>query len=421
MLDVFRKPRLRWPLDISAQELADKRRVLILRCPLGISEQPLVLLSEIAPVIAAFDGEKTCEALLSEFGSYGLTPEILHQLIALLDDAGFLDGEKFSAMERKARSDFSALDIRPSALAGGVYSSSPSSLRNEVIQFLSSKTLKGSSEARPPLVAMSAPHIDYRRGGGTYGVAYTEERLAKVDLFILFGTAHQYSPHLFHASTKDYETPLGVVRTDREFVAEVQRKLGRFRGAQDEFLHKREHSLEIQLPFLQTVCPESRIVPILMGSFHRCIQKNCSPEDLEEYQALSDALGEVIMLWKSRGKNVCLLASVDMAHIGKAFGDGFELTAEKLAEIRARDEEYLGFLVEGNRGALWEHIVEDGDARRVCGYPSMYLLLDLLNDLYGKTTGVIQEYRQAVDVRVGCAVTFAAVQFELPSVTLPPS
>ena len=96
-----------------------------------------------------------------------------------------------------------------------------------------------------------------------------------------------------------------------------------------------------------------------------------------------------------------------MAHIGRAFGDEGSLSTDRMLEIERRDREYLSTIARSDKKALFLHIAEDQDARRICGYPTMYLVLDVLERLAIDRHFELFEYRQAVNYSSDCAVTFA--------------
>jgi predicted class III extradiol MEMO1 family dioxygenase len=98
-----------------------------------------------------------------------------------------------------------------------------------------------------------------------------------------------------------------------------------------------------------------------------------------------------------------------MAHVGRSFGDEGALSPERMREIGYRDQQYLRAIEECNHKALFDHIAEDQDARRICGFPTMHLVLDVLSRLGGKTEVDVVAYDQAVDYPSDCAVTFAGV------------
>ena len=100
-----------------------------------------------------------------------------------------------------------------------------------------------------------------------------------------------------------------------------------------------------------------------------------------------------------------------MSHFVEPFGDSAPLTPEFMQQIEARDKMYLEALVAQDKTMLWNHIEEDLDQRRICGFPTMYTVLDLYDRLGIKYQASLYDYRQAVDYRTQCAVTFAGMGF----------
>src|SRR5690606_5163468 len=124
-----------------------------------------------------------------------------------------------------------------------------------------------------PPIAVIAPHIDFRVGGETYGPAYNALRRSDADTFVVFGVSHQMSYDSFMISSKDFQTPLGTLPTDREFIEHFRAALP-FELTRDETAHRREHSIEFQAVFLRHIFPDRdiRIVPILTGSLWEYVE-----------------------------------------------------------------------------------------------------------------------------------------------------
>lgn len=412
----FTRPKLRWPLDIRIHNLGGQD-ALVIQCPIGISASPLALMPQFAPVIVELDGVQTSNEIVSKFASQGLTDEILRELVQRLDDHLFMANARFFAAEKVARDTFKTSPVRPAALAGGAYPVSKQELSTMVHGYLKPFDRP---ELQRELACLVAPHIDYRRGGECYGAIYPRLAESQADTYILIGTAHQYSQRIFHLCAKDFESPLGVHPCDQAFVTELAHRFGVERSFADEYLHRREHSLELQLPFLSALKPEATVVPVLVGSYHQMLEAMRYPSEYEEYETFAGALTEIINRRRDAGGKISFLAGVDMAHVGRSFGDTGTLSAERMREIGYRDQQYLRAIEECNHKALFDHIAEDQDARRICGFPTMYLVLDVLNRLGCKTECDVVAYDQAVDYPSDCAVTFAGVvmyQQKAPHIT----
>lgn len=400
------KPIVRWPLNVD-KHLHQGQQYLVLSCPLGIVETPVVVNALLSPVLAEFNGKISNQEILEKFKTQGLQESVLKELVELLDDNYCLLNDKFKEHFEKIKKEFRESSIRESSHKGIGFSNNFSELQNEIEEYIN----KGASESTKngELVSLIAPHIDYRRGGVSYGKAYRNLKNQNHDLYILIGTAHQYSPNMFHLTKKDFVSPLGRLNCDNELVEKIAKNHGETRSFEDEFLHKREHSLELQLPFMHHFQNKSTFIPILVGGMYELLNKEISPQDHEEYKSFKDAL--TLALKENcldQNKSICFIAGVDMAHVGRTFGDKNSLTNDFLDKIRERDEIYLKHALNQNKDKLFSHIAEDKDARRICGYPTLYMMLDVLEGL-GLTNleSSLFDYSQAVDFNTDCAVTFA--------------
>lgn len=415
MSDPYRYPKLRSPIDIRVEKI-EGQDVLLLNCPLGISPAPLLLVAAVGPIISCFEGRLSLEEITSQFSRYGVKQELVRELAALLDKHLFLSNPNFFTAEQNHKDQFRLSTVRSPALAGSGYPALPADLTTEIDGYLS-LPCESKFDSIAPMIGLVSPHIDYRRGGSAYGATYNRLRSQAHDLYIVIGTAHQYSPRKFHLTRKDFPTPLGNIQTDSGFVDNLAMRYGLERSFADEILHRREHSLELQLPFLHRLKHGSngngatgpRLAPILVGSFHHMLNSGKFPEAFEEYDAFADALASGIKERMAAGERVCIIAGVDMAHVGQSFGDRDKLTPEFLETVRARDAIYLDSIKEQAKHKMFKHIAEDEDARRICGFPTMYTVLDVLDRLKMRYSTQLFDYRQAVDYPRECAVTFAGL------------
>lgn len=405
MRDPLVYPKLRWPIELNMQE-HQRQHVVVLRCPLGVTPQPLVLIAGVATILKELTGERSTDELVSNFSSFGVTPQLLSELLTVLDQHYFLESPRFYAAEKQMKAAYKANPSREAYLAGLSYSAEAGQLREQVTAFIGDEVFF--EPIGTDLKAVIAPHIDYRRGGATYGKAYAHLQHHEHDLYIILGTAHAYSPHLFHLSEKNFMTPLGCLPSDKDFVQSIAQQYGLERSFADEILHKREHSLELQTPFLHFTKGEKRIVPILVGSFYSMLQAQRYPEEFEVYERFVESLYIASRERLAKGDRLLFIASVDMAHVGKHFGDAAALSPHGMEHIAERDAAYLRAIASNDKHQLFDHIAEDMDARRICGFPIMYVLLDLFERLAIRYKYTQFDYQQAVDYQSDCAVTFAA-------------
>ncbi|MCB0319303.1 MAG: AmmeMemoRadiSam system protein B [Bdellovibrionales bacterium] len=403
-------PTLREPIEVRVENFEEKP-VILMRCPMGITPAPLGLIPEVLPLLQVFNGRLSLEQIGAQLAHLGVTPEIAKNLAMLLDQHRFLEGPNFTKAKLEFEYAFRNLSVRPAALAGISYASDPSALHKEIESYLSFGSPQTSTR-HSPIHGLMTPHIDYRRGHECYGKSFLYLEHESPEVVLLIGTSHQFSRNLFHLTLKNFDCPLGTLKNCTEFSKNLAQSYGEERAFMDEILHKQEHSLELQIPFLKRALPQAEIVPILVGSFHHLILNETLPSSYEPYETFVAALTQTIQdQILSRNRSLLVLAGVDMAHIGQYFGDKNRLSPDWLQNVQIRDHEYLNFLKNGDPIGLFGHIAEDQDARRVCGFPTMYTVIDLFQRLGWKTPGHLIHYQQAVNSQNDCAVTFAGMVF----------
>lgn len=184
-------------------------------------------------------------------------------------------------------------DVRPPAAAGSFYPDSASQLRNMISSMLDNVP---EIEVEGEILAAMAPHAGYVFSGSV--AAHTFRCISRADFDTVVIIGHDsYQKGVAFTSPSDYfQTPLGNVPVDREMI----RKMHQFHsGIRDNpFMHGREHSIEIQLPFLQVLHKRCKIVPILFGN-----------PTVDNCRVLSEAISSA-----GEGKKVFVLASTDMSH-----------------------------------------------------------------------------------------------------------
>ncbi len=156
------------------------------------------------------------------------------------------------------------MDIRRPAVAGTFYPAEPADLRGAVDRLLGASSRAAEAKASAPK-ALIVPHAGYIYSGPTAAAAYATLRPVAATLrrVVLLGPAHRVFVHgLALPGTREFETPLGTVTIDADAVA-VARGLPHV--SESPAAHAAEHSLEVQLPFLQRVLPEFMLVPFVVG------------------------------------------------------------------------------------------------------------------------------------------------------------
>ena len=193
------------------------------------------------------------------------------------------------------------LPVKPSAIAGSWYPDDPVQL-GQMIDRLVGAAPNHPEIARGQLRALISPHAGYQYSGAIAAQGYRLLQGSAIRRVVLIGPAHQGGFRgLSIPEVSEYQTPLGGVPLDQEAVYRL--RASSLVGAWPE-AHRYEHSLEIQLPFLQRVLePGWTLVPILVG-------------DLEE----SDYAKAADLLRPLADDRTLLIVSSDFTHYGPRFG-----------------------------------------------------------------------------------------------------
>jgi AmmeMemoRadiSam system protein B len=384
----YEYPRLR-EVEAFPAELQG-RQVLCLRDPQQYCGGVVYLPTQTASILGFFDGHHSLldiqAAFVRRFGTL-LFREQLLDVIRSLDEHYLLDSPRFAAHRTAVQEGFRRARSRPASLAGKSYPAERDVLRQQLDSYFAASEGPGTTPPTPAassLAGLVVPHIDFARGGPCYAWGYREiEGAPAVDRWVILGTVHAPITRAFALTRKDFETPLGMVETDREFVDRLLATVGES-YLEDEPAHRGEHSIEFQAVFLRHRIPEDtpvRIVPILCGSFHRFVEERRSPiqdGEIEGFVAgLRDALATL-------GGRSMILASADLAHVGPRFGDSRPMTPGQLREVADADREMLAAVEAGDSEALFRAVARDGDRRRICGLPPIYAMLRILAGTQGR-------------------------------------
>ncbi|MCE5332949.1 MAG: AmmeMemoRadiSam system protein B [Desulfobacteraceae bacterium] len=210
--------------------------------------------------------------------------------------------------------------IRESVIAGTWYPADAASLRREVSKYLD-RAVPTAIDGE--LLGIIVPHAGYLYSGGVAAYAYKLLVRHPFDRVLILAPSHRAS--FFGSSIYNlggYRTPLGIVALDREIIDQLYTNTPLIKYVPHADLT--EHSLEIQLPFLQRVLPEFMLTPVIMGNqaFDYCTR-------------LADAIVSAC-----GGKRVLLVASTDLSHY-YPYEEAKRLDSILLDRLQAFDTEGL--------------------------------------------------------------------------------
>jgi len=403
-------PKLRYVETFPVETGGEK--FIGLRDPLNFTDKILFLTPPTLFIVSMFDGKHSLRdiqaACMQRFGEMIFLDKI-QEIVGQLDSHLFLDSDRFHEFEFQVRCQFLDAPFRSAVHAGVSYPIDDLELKRFLASHFDAASDERGPEASTPMQppkGIIAPHIDLRQGGVCYGWAYEQIRQSAFDLFVILGTAHAPIRRLFAATVKDFETPLGLVKTDRCLMERLKLRYG---GGlfEDEFAHKMEHSVEFQVLYLKYLYGERRefkILPILCGSFHQLLLEKQSPHSVKEFQSFVDVLRDLL---NQSGERVCFIAGADLSHIGLRFGDPRPPDGIELCGLELEDRDTLKAISNLDKEGFWESIRKDGDRRRICGFPCIYTLLNLLPEC----SGILLRYDQMNDRNTGSAVSYASLVF----------
>jgi len=360
---------------------------------------------DLVEYLTLLDGERNAEDLAHQAALAGRPFSIddFLNIVNALDQEYFLDSPRFHRHKEKMDRAFSESTVRPMAHAGASYPNDPEKLRRMLDGFLATTGDVPPKDAPP--IAVIAPHIDFRVGGETYGPAYNALRRSDADTFVVFGVSHQMSYDSFMISSKDFQTPLGTLPTDREFIEHFRAALP-FELTRDETAHRREHSIEFQAVFLRHIFPDRdiRIVPILTGSLWEYVEmaKGNAADDAR-LNTLYEQLAETA---RELGRKVCYIAGADLCHIGRKFGDDFPARSI-LGDVEKFDTAVLDHAARPDPEGFIRTLAGNRNKYRICGVAPIYATLRTARP----SVGEVLCYRQWDEVERESAVTFASVAY----------
>jgi AmmeMemoRadiSam system protein B/AmmeMemoRadiSam system protein A len=211
-------------------------------------------------------------------------------------------------------------DVREPVVAGQFYPDDADTLRAMVDGFLAQ--VKEKAEGEP--IALMVPHAGYVYSGQVAAYAFKQIEGVRYDTVVVIGVNHQ-DPAFNGLSVwakGAFRTPLGLVPVDEAVAKALMDADRRIVFARE--VHSQEHSIEVELPFLQRVCPDCQIVPVIVGA-----------PTVENEEALSDALARVLS-----GKKALIIASSDMSHY-PSYDDARRVDGETLSAITSLDPERI--------------------------------------------------------------------------------
>ena len=245
--------------------------------------------------------------------------------------------------------------VRPPAVAGRFYSSDANQLARDVDEYSAAP----SSGKKTHAIACIVPHAGLMYSGHVAGAVLTSIDIP--NRIILIGPRHfpRGSPMAI-LTDGSWQTPFGEAPIDSTLGTEIARACPTLR--EDFIAHEREHSLEVELPFLQRLAPDFRFVPIVLAT--------------DRYPVLEELGQAVAKVVKARKEPVLVIASTDMNHY------------ESDAVTRAKDERAIGRILALDPRGLFDTVRSEGIT--MCGYAATTAVVVAAIDLGAKEATLVK-------------------------------
>ncbi len=258
------------------------------------------------------------------------------------------------------------MHIRRPAFAGSFYPESASELKGFMERIPEYPKIK--------CIGAVVPHAGYVFSGGVAASVYG--RIEKsFDTVVILGPNHSGSGDIA-AAVGIWQTPFGSVKIDEEFVAALK-------IAVDNGVHSMEHSIEVQIPFLQFFFPDVRIVPISISpSFF----------DVKTCKQIGEAIAESA---SELGKKILVVASSDFTHYGSVYG--YKPFSGSVSQVLKKIKELDFEAVKAVTDFAPERLLELSRARTICGYGCISAMLYYAKKAGAKNAELI-DYCTSFDV-----------------------
>jgi MEMO1 family protein len=395
--------RLRHTLDFMPSPVPD-RPGLVIRDPFHFSDATLIIPPALVPCLEFFDGQHS-EADLREY-LVRITGDLdvgglMQHLEQALSTAGFLEDGNFEKLRENAEKAFADAPRREAAHSGSGYPANAVELKETFAGYMD-----GVTPSDGKLLAIVAPHVSPFGGVEAYRAAYAALSPADAErVFVILGTSHYGEPDRLGLTRKPFTTPFGETITDTALVDRLDAAAGDGVFLED-YCHAVEHSIEFQVVFLQHLFgPRIRILPILCGSYARSLYQGGMPEDNERVRRTLGALGE---LAAQEGDRLLWVLGVDMAHMGRRYGDAMDAKAgqDHMEEVARRDRTRIERMEQGDARGFWNLIQENRDDLKWCGSAPIYTFLKTVPQAQGS----LLHYQQW-NIDEQSVVSFAGAKF----------
>lgn len=423
----------------------EEKELVYFHDPQGYLPGPIALDKQITALLPMLNGQFSIRDICTDLKRYGNEVDEQHLLsfVRQLDEARLLLSPWFRYCKTEIEETFERNTLRPPVCAGITYPPDGEEIREmlddafaslspEVTLMGDGKTdgtpaskpdrstagningpddsfTNGNPEPGGKIRALYAPHIDLRVGMDSYVRAFRPLAGLKPGRVVFLATSHYagsyfplYDGKPFITTRKDFETPLGTIPVDHDFLDILEERSEAAGCSFSDRAHRNEHSIELHLIFLQYLWSHPfSLVPVLVGSLEELYY-------MEEGNVGNkvESMAKLLKTHFAEDADTLFLISGDLAHVGEKFGDP-QPAAGMFEDIRGFDRRFLDHAANAGSQSLLHHVGSDYDPYRICGFPPLYTALRSLCNVKGTVTS----YQLWDERERESAVTFGSVLF----------
>ncbi|MBN2516308.1 MAG: AmmeMemoRadiSam system protein B [Deltaproteobacteria bacterium] len=403
----MKKPLLRRDIQLISTAI-EGQKVILFMDPLRLVQNSFAVDISLLPLFEALNGQNDLRDIQMEMmrqqGGRLVSLSEIEAFMEQLDNIFLLESDLFYEKVESVYGEFSRLENRPPSHAGSAYEADPVKLSRFIDAIEQNLPRNDSDYIHRHITGVVAPHIDIMVGSTTYIDLYRHVKGKNYKLVVILGIDHQRNDGLYSVSEKNFITPFGTIKTDRDFISQLKKRVPQGTLSSNDFGHRTEHSIEFQTIFLHYYLEEPFcIVPILCGGIHEFIYQGKNIFADERFNKMTDVLSDLIQMG---GNNALIVSGVDFSHIGFKFGH--HMTAEALLpQAQSYDRTIISHLLQGQPDKIFESAVETRDRFNVCGLPSIITFSRILQG----STGKLIAHETYNESATQSAVTYASMIF----------
>jgi len=371
----------------------DNQPLIALRDPYMLAKETIVVPSNVYRVIQLIDGNTTSQEIVQ---TTKVPADQFIELLEKLDGVGLLWGPTSKKLEDEAVEQLRSEGTFPVRSSGSL-GETPEACREKIKQWFDETE---DPEFDEPVKAIVAPHLDYDRGWQNYAAAYYAwMNTKKPDRVIILGTNHFGNGDGVVLSTIGFSTPLGTCPVDPTIVSKLEERFGT-NITIDLIDHFAEHSIELQIPWLQYHFGD---VPIVAALIPNPLSEML--EDDGKRTTIDEFVAELQVILEDVGGTTLMVASADLSHVGQQFGEPRPVDEQRQFDVERHDREMMTKYISNDVDEFIAAMKWNNNATQWCSIGNMSAVLKLVSP----DEIELIDYRQACDDKGAVLVSSCAM------------